>query len=112
MNWTQTFPNISLTRGYQVHPEANNIYNPYIDIGYKPKELRRLRIETKAYALNSGNSMGSNSYGYAGDSYDYFLGYYGAVSQDDVIDYLGSDQQAANNILLQYKDRESVSVSE
>lgn len=112
LNWTQTFPNISLTKGYQVHPEANNVYNPYIDIGYKPKELRRLKIETKAYALNSGNAMGSNSYGYAGDSYDYFLGYYGAVAQDDVINYLGTNQQAANNILLQYKDRESVSVSE
>ena len=94
-----------------MHPEAKNIYNPYIDIGYKPKELRRLRIEAKAYALNSGNAMQVNSYGYAGDSYDYFLGYYGAVAMNDVIGELGVEQ-ARDSVLLKYLDKDSVSVSE
>ena len=111
-NWTNTYPNISLTRGYNVEPEAVNIYNPYIDIGYKPKEIRRLKIETKAYALNSGNSMGANSHGYDSDSYDYFLGYYGAVASEDVIPELGSSENARQDILLKYKDKDSVSVSE
>ena len=112
LNWTQTFPNISLNRSYQVDPDAVNIYNPYIDIGYKPKELRRLKIETKAYALNSGNHMGANSYGYDSDSYDYFLGYYGATSSDDVIPELGSNQSTRENVILKYKDKDSISVSE
>ena len=58
---------------------------PYIDLGYRPKELKRLRVEFTGYALGLGytqKEMEPNSAGahqaWAGQSFDYlnFLGYH------------------------------------
>lgn len=72
-----------------------NITTPYFDLGYTPKEIGRLRIETKAYALNTSLDMEGNitPYGMQDKSYSYFLGYYGAV---DFIKY-GQEQGSTQN---------------
>lgn len=58
---------------------------PYIDLGYRPKELKRLRVEFTGYALGLGytqREMEPNSAGahqaWSGQSFDYlnFLGYH------------------------------------
>lgn len=112
-DWEHTAPNIDF-KYYQPEVSSENIYTPYLDLGYKPKEIGRLRMETKAYSLCNGNSVGSNAstYGYAGDSYEYFLGYYGAIENDTVVVNLGTEN-AASAILLAARghDQESVSAS-
>ena len=51
---------------------------PYLDLGYTPKELGRLRIETKAYSNVDATEISATSFGVQSDSFTYFLGYYGA----------------------------------
>ena len=65
-------------------------YVPYLNLGYIPKEIQRLRMEVKAYSL--GNNVSDYDYypnsetGYAAstpwkyesDCFSYFLGYIGA----------------------------------
>ena len=113
-NWTDTAPNID-RKYYTPEVGSENIYTPYLDLGYKPKEIGRLRMETKAYSLSNGNSVGQNahSYGYAGDSYEYILGYYGALDAKKVTEMLGTPN-AENNVIMTGlgKDEESLSASE
>lgn len=66
---------------------------PYIDIGYRPKEIGRLRAEIKGYARPTGIRSGTSGYGYQGLDYTYYFGYYGPVSAD----YLGTDITAGIN---------------
>lgn len=64
---------------------------PYLDLGYTPKEIGRLRIETKAYSNVDGLTVGANKYGIQSDSYSYFLGYYGGLTRTQVGNHLGVD---------------------
>lgn len=51
---------------------------PYLDLGYTPKEIGRLRMETKAYSNVDSMQINYSTYGVQADSFTYFLGYYGA----------------------------------
>lgn len=64
---------------------------PYLDLGYTPKEIGRLRIETKAYSNMDGTAVNASRYGVQSDSYSYFLGYYGAFTRTQVGNHLGVD---------------------
>lgn len=51
---------------------------PYIDLGYTPKQVNRLRVEMKCYVQSEGfKSTSVTPYGYQTDDYLYFFGYYG-----------------------------------
>ena len=68
---------------------------PYIDLGYKPKEIGRLRMEVKGYARPYGLSANTTSYGMLSDDYLYYIGYYGATSGS----YIGQDNAGLNSQL-------------
>lgn len=98
--WNETDPDYSADRAYNPSVSPRNIDTPYLDLGYTPKEIGRLRVETKAYALNSGNSGSKiNKYGFASDAYEYFLGYYGALPVAKVLPTLGTTQDA-NQVII------------
>ena len=69
---------------------------PYIDLGYKPKEIGRLRVELKGYARPYGISSKTTDYGYQSLDYLNFFGYYAPVSAN----YLG---QIGNNGVNSYQ---------
>lgn len=52
---------------------------PYIDLGYTPKEIGRLKVELKAQMLTDGYTTDTTSYGYQVQDYTYGFGYYGAL---------------------------------
>ena len=58
---------------------------PYIDLGYRPKEIGRLRVEFKGYCRPSGITSQTTGYGFQANDYTYFFGYYGPLSHE----YLG-----------------------
>ena len=59
---------------------------PYIDLGYRPKEIGRLRVELKGYARPLGiKAQQTTPFGYQTMDYTYFFGYYGPLSHK----YLG-----------------------
>lgn len=74
---------------------------PYIDLGYKPKDISRLRVELKGYARPWGIAGQTTGYGYQDMGYTYFFGYYGPKSEK----YLGTE--AANKTAIE----ESVSAN-
>lgn len=57
-------------------------YQPYLNLGYTPKEIGRLTIQAKAYAVAdspwNGEGRGQD-YAPTVDDYTYFFGYYGAA---------------------------------
>lgn len=95
--WTTVTPPTAELGGGAI--SSINITTPYFDLGYTPKEIGRLRIETKAYALNTGAQVNVNRFGYAGDSYSYFLGYYGALDWIVESSNLGTEN-AADKIIM------------
>ena len=52
---------------------------PYIDLGYTPKEIGRLKVEMKAYMKTDGFFTTTTDYGYQASDYTYGFGYYGAL---------------------------------
>ena len=52
---------------------------PYIDLGYTPKEIGRLKVELKGYFQASGFQANTTPYGYQSLDYTYSFGYYGAL---------------------------------
>jgi hypothetical protein len=85
------------------------LYTPYLDLGYTPKEIGRLRMETKAYSLMSGNTVDATSYGPQFDSYSYFLGYYGALDSSIWQKYAGLSTDAFNQMLTESANTYSTS---
>ena len=61
---------------------------PWIDLGYKPKEIGRLRAEVTGYARPYGLQTPTTGYGYQGMDYLYYFGYYGPLSAY----YLGQEK--------------------
>jgi hypothetical protein len=61
---------------------------PYIDLGYKPKDISRLRVELKGYARPWGIGTNTAQYMYQDFAYTYFFGYYGALGEA----YLGTEE--------------------
>lgn len=69
-----------------------NTTTPYFDLGYTPKEIGRLRMEVKGYALNAGAFIDQiNPYGFATDSGSYFLGYMGMLDNTQINSGLGTE---------------------
>lgn len=56
---------------------------PWIDTGFKPKDLSRLTMEAKTYALSEGVSSGTAQFQYSTDDYAYYIGYYGALPEQN-----------------------------
>lgn len=69
---------------------------PWIDLGYKPAEIGRLRVELTGYARPYGISGKTSTYSYQAFDYLYFFGYYGPVSES----FLGAPQ--AYSTAIQY----------
>lgn len=63
---------------------------PYLDLGYTPKEIGRLRMETKAYCCNAGVRIDTNENSVSDDGYSYFLGYYGALDSTAILNAIGN----------------------
>ena len=94
--WMKQYPLGLATQTYSSYHTPQWDYGfgamiPYLDLGYTPKEIGRLRIETKAYSNMDGLSIPANRYGAQSDSYSYFLGYYGALTRYQVSSHLGLD---------------------
>lgn len=78
-----------------------NVTTPYFDLGYVPKEIGRLRMETKAYALNTGAYTSKiNRFGFVGDGASYFLGYYGGMDYSTIAQNIGQSESAENTIIM------------
>lgn len=67
---------------------------PYIDLGYRPKEISRLRMEIKGYARPYGMSANSTPYGMLNSDYLYYAGYYGATGGQ----YIGQDSAGVSSL--------------
>jgi len=67
---------------------------PYIDLGYKPKDLSRLRVELKGYARPWGIGSNTAQYMYQDLGYTYFFGYYGPLGES----YLGTSGASRDGV--------------
>lgn len=54
---------------------------PWIDTGFTPRDLSRLTIEAKTYALADGCQSPAKFGTYASSDYAYYIGYYGAMPE-------------------------------
>lgn len=57
---------------------------PYIDLGYRPNDMSRLRVEMKCYAKTEAFSAQTNPYAKQTQDYTYFFGYYGTDTMEDI----------------------------
>ena len=74
---------------------------PYIDLGYTPKELKRLKVEIKAVAQASGfiSSVGTVNGGFQDTAYSNFFGYI-APKDSDLLGVMVGDLPDADEIVL------------
>jgi hypothetical protein len=74
---------------------------PYIDLGYTPKELKRLKVEIKTAAQGSGFlcSGGTVNGGFQDTSYSDFFGYV-APQDSDLLGVMAGDQPEDDEIIL------------
>lgn len=74
---------------------------PYIDLGYTPKELKRLKVEIKAVAQASGfvSSVGTVNGGFQDTAYSNFFGYI-APRDSDLLGVMVGDLPDADEIVL------------
>lgn len=73
---------------------------PYIDLGYRPKELSRLRIEIKCYTKAYGlYTNATNAFSAYNEDYSAFIGYTGAPNDYKVYDYARGKQLVLQNPL-------------
>lgn len=72
----------SLSNIYYSYKMINGGCIPYIDLGYKPKEIGRLKVETKMAIQENGFLASTNGWSFQDDSYTYAFGYVGAPSVD------------------------------
>ena len=88
---------------------------PYIDLGYTPKEIGRLKVELKGYMRTDGFFTDTTPYGYQAPDYTYGFGYYGALGTP-VLDSTSAvkDTMEKNNDAISYNEytpRESLTSS-
>ena len=55
---------------------------PWIDLGYRPKEIGRLKVDTKMAIRENGFQATATDYSFQDDSYTYAFGYVGAPKVD------------------------------
>jgi hypothetical protein len=79
---------------------VDNLTIPYLDLGYTPKEIGRLRAEIQAYSLTKAcrTSLKSN-WSFQSDCYDYFFGYMGAINYDTGTSILGTTPSASTAVI-------------
>ena len=81
-------------------PQDSGATIPYIDIGYKPKEIGRLRVEITGDAQAYGVQSGTSGYGMQTLDYLYWFGYWGTTS----LDHIGELGAEGLGKLQAYKD--------
>ena len=67
---------------YAKLPHYNGGTIPYIDLGYKPKEIGRLAVDTKMYLHSNGFKANTCAQSFQSDDYLYGFGYVGAIAVD------------------------------
>ena len=68
---------------------------PWIDLGFKPKDISRLRVEIKGYARPWGIHSRTTSYAFTDYGYSYFFGYYAPKPWT----LLGTESCSPNNLI-------------
>lgn len=88
--------------GDDVSRLERNIDTPYIDLGYTPKEIGRLRSELKGYSANAGLDMGGliNQYSYSSHEYSYFFGYQSATEINKVYEAQGNGTPQRDGVYI------------
>ena len=79
---------------YYSQPWYNGGTIPYIDLGYRPKEIGRLKINTKMFMDTDAYTTPINAHSFTADDYLYTMGYIGAIS----VDGSGSNAPLKNSI--------------
>ena len=107
VDWNIQYPHqISSEPDAFLHEKYPGPYIPYLDLGYTPKEIGRLRMETKAYSLGDGVAVNANTYGAQTDTYLYFLGYYGGLESVKLDRYIGTSKDAYQMAILSNRNVE------
>ena len=81
---------------------------PYIDLGYTPKEIGRLKVELKGYFQGNGFKAQTTPYGYQAPDYTYSFGYYGALGAPTLNHHQAALQTLYANSDIKYKDSKNI----
>lgn len=89
----------------QQHHPFTNLTTPYLDLGYTPKEIGRLRSEIKAYCYNAGiNTPIVSTYSIEGNDFAGFFGYYDAQDLLLTRQYIGKETDTEYTTYLKQQD--------
>jgi len=89
----------------QQHHPFENVTTPYLDLGYTPKEIGRLRSEIKAYCYNAGiDTPIVSTYSIEGDDFAGFFGYYDAQDLLLTRQYMGTENSIEYTTYLKQQD--------
>jgi hypothetical protein len=75
-----------------------NIDTPYLNLGYTPKEIGRLRTELKGYCGNVGIFNIAGTWSYATDDFESFFGYTSAVDNKEIYEKQGDGTKGSYTI--------------
>jgi hypothetical protein len=75
-----------------------NTTTPYLNLGYTPKEIGRLRTELKGYCGNAGIGGVAGSWSYATDDFESFFGYTSAVDNKEIYEKQGDGTEGRKTI--------------
>ena len=75
-----------------------NINTPYLNLGYTPKEIGRLRTELKGYCGNAGISNIAGVWSYATDDFESFFGYTSAIDSKEIYEKQGNGTKGSYTI--------------
>ena len=81
-----------------------NTTTPYLNLGYTPKEIGRLRTELKGYCGNVGISGVAGSWSYASDDFESFFGYTSAVDNKEIYEKQGDGTKGKETIGVAAKE--------
>jgi len=81
---------------------------PYIDLGYTPKELGRLKVELKGYFQGNGFNAPTTPYGYQAPDYTYSFGYYGALGAPTLNHHQAATQTLYANSDIRYQNSKNI----
>lgn len=109
VDWYNQYPYGIADGQKEVYPGP---YIPYLDLGYRPQEIGRLRIETKAYSLGNGMEVNASRYGAQTDTFLYFLGYYGGADVATLNETIGTSDKAWEVAINATRTREDGNASE
>ena len=81
-----------------------NTNTPYLNLGYTPKEIGRLRTELKGYCGNAGISGVAGIWSYSTDDFESFFGYTSAVDNKEMYDKQGNGDRGSYIIGVDMKE--------